>query len=74
MKIETLGLSSGKWLVANCNDIPSDKNCKLVIMGPADQRQDLLDASVAHTVKTHGHADTPELRGELDQLIHDLEA
>ena len=59
--------------MANCADIPSDKNCKLVMMGPGDQREDLLDASVAHTVKTHGHADTPELRSELGKLIHDLE-
>ena len=51
---------------------PSDKNCKLVMMGPEDQREDLLDASVAHAIKTHGHADNPELRSQLNQMLESV--
>ncbi len=69
MDTAQLGLSSGRWLMANCGKFPSQKNCKLIMMGPEDQREDLLDASVAHAVKTHDHADTPELRGELNKLL-----
>ena len=65
MDIKGLEIKGGTWLVGNCANFPSDKNCQLVIMGPADQREDLLDASVAHAVKTHGHDETPELRTEL---------
>jgi predicted small metal-binding protein len=53
--------------------MPSEKNCKLVIMAPADQRDDLVEAAVAHAVKSHGDKDTPELRGGLNEMIHETE-
>ena len=72
MDTAQLGLSSGRWLMANCGKFPREQNCKLVMMGPEDQREDLLDASVAHAVKTHGHDDNPELRGQLDQILESV--
>ena len=68
MELSDLGIE-GRWLVANCGKIPSEQNCRLVMMAPESQREDLLDASVAHAIKTHGHQDSPELRSELAQLI-----
>ena len=69
MEASKLGLGSGEWLVANCGKFPSERGCKLVLMGPADQRQDLVDAAVAHAVKHHGHQDTPQLREELNKFL-----
>ena len=56
----------GKGWLADCGKYPSEKNCKLVMWAPDDQKQDLLDAGMAHAVKSHGHQDTPELRKELE--------
>lgn len=69
MDTAQLGMSSGRWLMANCGKFPSEQNCKIVMMGPEDQREDLLDAAVAHAVKAHSHADTPELRTELNKIL-----
>jgi len=70
---ETLGMKKGRWLVGNCWKIPSDKNCKLVIMAPEDQREDIIEASIVHAVKSHGHKDTPELRSEVDKMLDIVE-
>jgi hypothetical protein len=70
---EKLKMKRGRWLVGNCGNLPSEKNCKLVIMAPEDQREDILDASIVHAVKSHGHQDTPELRGELNKLLEIVE-
>ena len=69
METSKLGLANGEWLVANCGKFPSEKGCKLVLMGPADQRADLVEAAVAHAIQAHGHADSPELRKELDKFL-----
>lgn len=69
MEASKLGLASGQWLVANCGKFPSDKGCKLVLMGPADQRADLVEAAAAHAVQAHGHADSADLRRELDKFF-----
>ncbi len=53
--------------------MPSEKNCKLVMMAPADQKEDLIDAEVAHAVKSHGHQDTPELREKISKTIETKE-
>ena len=66
-------LGDGKWVLSDCGQMPSEKNCKLIIAGPESQREDLLDAAVAHAVKHHGHKETPELRGEVDKMLVVLE-
>ena len=54
---------SGEWLVSNCGDLPSERGCKLVIMSPVDQREDLV------TARVHGHEDTQELRTQLNSML-----
>lgn len=69
MEASRIGLAGGQWLVANCGKFPSEKGCKLVLMGPIDQRADLVEAAVAHAISAHGHTDSPELRRELDKFL-----
>ncbi len=73
MDVQGLEIQKGSWLAANCGAFPSDKNCQLVLMAPESQRADLLDAAVAHAVSSHGHQDTPELRGELDKFLEHVQ-
>ncbi len=67
--IKGLEIDSGAWLAANCGKMPSERNCKLVLMAPETQRDDLVNAAVAHAVKDHGHQDGPELRAELGKFL-----
>lgn len=73
MGIGQLGLSSGKWVVANCGKFPSEKNCKLVIMAPIAQKDDLIDAAATHAVESHGHVMSPQLRKELAEFLDTVE-
>jgi Protein of unknown function (DUF1059) len=73
MGIGQLRLSNGKWVVANCGKFPSEKNCKLVIMAPIDQKEDLIEAAATHAVQSHGHAKSPELRKELAEFLDTVE-
>ena len=41
----------------------------MVIMGPADQKDDLVPATAAHVIAEHGHADSAELREGLAGMI-----
>lgn len=66
-------LGDGKWLLSDCGQMPSDSNCKLVMVAPVDQRENLLNAVVAHTVEHHGHKDTPEHRKEIDKSFVELD-
>ena len=69
MSLQDVKVAPGNWVVANCGDFPSEKNCKLVMMAPEGQRQDLIEAAAAHAAKDHGHQDTPEFRAELDKFV-----
>ncbi len=73
MALKDIKIGKGTWLVANCGDFPSEKNCQLVIMGPAAQREDLISAAAAHAVSSHGHDDTPQLRKDLDGFLRTVE-
>ncbi len=73
MDTTQLGLAKGKWVVANCGRFPSEKNCRLVIMAPAEQRADLVEAAATHAVASHGHENTPELRRELGEFLETIE-
>ncbi len=66
-------LGDGKWLLSDCSQMPSEKNCKLIMAGPESQKEDLLDAAVAHAIKHHGHQETPELREEVSKTLVDVE-
>ncbi len=41
-------------------------------MAPEGQREDLLDASMAHAIKSHGHEDSSELRIQLGEMLEVL--
>jgi len=73
MDTTQLGISQGTWVVANCGKFPSENNCLLVMMAPVAQKEDLLDAAVAHAIKSHGHEDQPELRDQLGQLLETVQ-
>jgi predicted small metal-binding protein len=75
MDTAQLGVSHGEWLEVNCGKMPSEKNCKLVIMAPAGQEEDLLDAAVAHAIKTHGHkeSESQELRNGTRSALETLQ-
>jgi len=73
MRLGTLDLKSGTWLAVNCGKFPSEKNCQLVIMAPEHQRADLVEAACAHAIKVHGHADTPQLRQELGNVLETVQ-
>jgi hypothetical protein len=73
MQVKGLELNQGAWLAANCGKYPSEKNCKLVLMAPESQREDLIKAAAAHAVADHGHEDSPELRSELGKFLDRVE-
>ena len=73
MDLKELGVQ-GKWVVANCGKMPSERNCKLVMMAPEGQREDLLDAAVAHAVKSHGHQESGQLRQEVNGMLETIQA
>ena len=66
-------LGDGKWLLSDCGSMPSDNNCKLVITSPENQKEDLLDAAIAHAVTHHGHQDTPDFRTKIGKTLVELE-
>ena len=53
--------------VIDCRDFPSENNCSIAIA--ADTDDELVETAVAHAVKSHKHADSPELRAQLRQGI-----
>lgn len=73
MKFDQLKLGNGKWLVANCGKSPSEKNCKLVMMAPHNQREDLLDALEEHVIESHGHKKSEKIRGQLGEFLETIE-
>ena len=73
MALSDIKVASGSWLVGNCGDFPSDNDCQLVIMAPVNQKDDLMEAGVAHVVASHGHEDSPELREMLSAGLRNVE-
>lgn len=73
MELKGLELKQGAWLAANCGKFPSEKNCRLVLMAPESQREDLIKAAAAHAVADHGHQDTPQLRSDLGKFLDRVE-
>jgi predicted small metal-binding protein len=53
--------------MVDCREVPSENNCTVAIT--ADTEDEVLDAAVAHAVKSHKHEDTPELRAAIRQGI-----
>lgn len=53
----------------DCREVPSETNCSLTIA--ADSETELISAAVQHAVAVHGHQDSPELRSQLKQAMHE---
>jgi predicted small metal-binding protein len=53
--------------MVDCREVPSEMNCTVAIS--ADSDEEVLEAAVAHAVKSHKHEDTPELRSAIRQGI-----
>lgn len=54
--------------MADCRRFESESNCSLTIIGEEDE---VLAAAAQHATSVHGHADTPELRASLRDLLED---
>ena len=53
--------------VIDCRELPSENNCTVTIS--ADTDDEVIEVAAAHAVKSHKHADSPELRTQLRQAI-----
>lgn len=53
----------------DCREFPSDTKCTITIA--ADDDKELLEAAVQHAVSVHHHQDSPDLRSQIRQAIHD---
>ncbi len=56
----------GKRMVADCRMFPSKIGCTLTISG---REKEVLDASVDHAVKKHGHKRSPALRRQIKMML-----
>jgi predicted small metal-binding protein len=51
----------------DCREFPSATKCTVAIS--ADTEDELLEVAVQHSVRTHGHEDSPEFRAQLREGI-----
>ncbi|MCO6006117.1 DUF1059 domain-containing protein [Actinoallomurus purpureus] len=54
--------------VADCREMPSESGCTLTISGEEDE---VVRAAVQHAISVHGHADSPELRDQIRNMLKD---
>jgi predicted small metal-binding protein len=52
----------------DCREMPSESYCSLYISGTEDE---VVRAAAEHATSVHGHEDTPELRQEIRNALHD---
>jgi hypothetical protein len=52
--------------IADCRRFESDSACTLTIIGEEDE---VVATAAQHAAAVHGHADTPELRTQLRDLL-----
>jgi predicted small metal-binding protein len=53
----------------DCREFPSETKCTVTIA--ADSEEELLDVAAQHATAVHGHLDTPQLRQQLREVIHE---
>lgn len=58
-------------VMADCRRFESDSNCSLTIIG---EPEEVVSAAAAHAASVHGHADTPELREQLTEMLEPASA
>jgi hypothetical protein len=52
----------------DCREFPSEKDCTVAISGTEEE---VLDLATIHAIKSHGHADTQDLRQQLRSMLKD---
>jgi hypothetical protein len=58
----------GNRKVSDCREMPSEKNCSLVISGTEEE---VTKVAVAHAIADHGHQDSEELRAQIKASLKD---
>ena len=58
-----------RWAVVDCSKQPNEKNCKIKMMAPEAQVEDVVDLAVDHAVKVHGHQNSPDLRQKIKAAV-----
>ena len=53
-------------MMADCRRFPSESNCSLTIIG---EEEEVVRAAAEHAHSVHGHEDTPELRGQIRDML-----
>ncbi len=53
-------------VMADCRRFESDSACSLTIIG---ERDEVVQAAAEHAASVHGHADTPELREQMQGML-----
>lgn len=54
--------------MADCRRFESDSDCTLTIIGDPDE---VVATAAMHAAAVHGHADTPELRAQIREMLED---
>lgn len=57
-------------VMADCRRWPSESNCSLTIIG---ERDEVIAAAAHHAAEVHGHADSPEMRDQIAQMLEPAE-
>lgn len=55
-------------MAADCRKMPSERHCDVYMSGSEEH---VLQAAVDHAVGSHGHQDTPELRGQIKSMLEE---
>lgn len=58
-----------EWAVLDCGKYPSEMNCRIKMMAPAEQVDQVIELAARHACDVHGHSDNQELRQALRTLI-----
>jgi hypothetical protein len=58
-------------VMADCRRFESDNSCTVTIMG---SREEVIPLAVQHSVDTHGHADSAELRQQVESMLEPASA
>jgi Protein of unknown function (DUF1059) len=53
---------------ADCRAFPSENKCSLYVAGTTEE---VVEVAVAHAVRSHGHADTPQFREQIRAFLKD---
>lgn len=58
-----------KWAIIDCGQYPSERNCRMKLVCPAEDVDEIVDLACYHALKSHGHKDKQQLRDDIRQLV-----